>query len=160
MGTDLINDHFRIRFVPLHRCSAVTSVPLLLCTHCPSVPTVPLWPLSLFTHCSSVPIVRLFFCTLRSSIPVVPPSLCAQCSCLLAVPLYPLILCTLVPLFLYTRCSPSLCSSWPRSGYRFSVPRVRHVLSLCTYYLLYQAISCWCLIISEPGTWETTLVLA
>ena len=30
MGADPINYHFRVRFAPLYRCSAVTSVPLLL----------------------------------------------------------------------------------------------------------------------------------
>ena len=63
MGADPINYHFRIRFVSLYRCSAVTNVPLLLYTRCSSVPCVPLYPLCPRPSVPNVPVYPLFLYT-------------------------------------------------------------------------------------------------
>ena len=73
---------------PLFHWSSVPTVPLVLCAHCSSVPTVPLYPLFLW---SSVPTVHLVLCAhcssgllyplfQLSSVPTLPLVLCAHCS--------------------------------------------------------------------------------
>ena len=105
------------------------SVPLLLYTHCSSVPLYsllfcPCVPQFLFTHCSSVSRNPLFLCTHCSSVPVYSLIFFTHCSSA-PIPLYLLFLRTyccsvlytlcscvaLYPLFLYMHCSQ--CSSVP-----------------------------------------------
>ena len=80
-------------------CSSGPLYPLVLCAHCSSGP---LYPLVLCSHCSSGPLFPLFLCSHCFSGPLYPLVLCAHCS---SGPLYPLVLCThcstgsLYPLF-------------------------------------------------------------
>ena len=86
-----------------HLLALVSTVPLFLCIHCSSVPTVPLCPLFLCFHCSSastVPLCPLFLCVHCSSVSMF---LCAHRSSVSTVPLR--LLPPLCPLFLCAHCS-------------------------------------------------------
>ena len=131
---------------PLLLCSCEPTVPLNLCTHCSSVPTVPLYLHFLCTFCSSAPNVPLYLvllCTHCSSVTTVPLCLlflCTHWSTEPTVPLYLLFLCTYCssvpvnPLFLCADCTH--CSSERTVPLFLScVPTVPlHPVFLCTHY--------------------------
>ena len=84
----ILHFNFKIGKFVLSHLTAVTDVPLPLCSSVATVPNIPLYPLFHCTLCSSLPTVPLYLVFLSCCVPLF------LCSTVPSVPLYPLFLRT------------------------------------------------------------------